>query len=80
MRIYAAILLLLLAILPVRSATKRALLIGISEYPENESVLDAGWPSIHGANDVHILEQHRCPNSIASFYLDIVALFGIAAY
>ena len=34
LRIYAAILLLLLVILPIRSATKRALLIGISEYPE----------------------------------------------
>ena len=34
MRIYAAILLLLLVILPIRSATKRALLIGISKYPE----------------------------------------------
>lgn len=56
MRIYAAILLLLLVILPIRSATKRALLIGISEYPENKTALDAGWPSIHGANDVHILE------------------------
>ena len=33
MRYYAPILLLLIAILPIRSATKRALLIGISDYP-----------------------------------------------
>lgn len=56
MRIYAAILLLLLAILPVRSATKRALLIGISEYPEYKTT-DTSWQSIHGANDVELISK-----------------------
>lgn len=56
MRIYAAILLLLLAILPVRSATKRALLVGISEYPEYKTA-DASWQPIHGANDVELISE-----------------------
>ena len=46
---------LLVAILPIRSATKRALLIGISEYPTNKTVKEATWPVIHGANDVQII-------------------------
>lgn len=55
MRKYVAILLLLIAILPTRSATKRALLIGISEYPINRTVKEASWQPIHGANDIDII-------------------------
>ena len=55
MRYIVPIILLIIAILPIRSATRHALLIGISDYPTNNAVLDASWPSIHGANDVQIL-------------------------
>lgn len=37
------------------ATNKKALLIGISEYPQNNSVYDAAWSSIHGANDVALL-------------------------
>ena len=57
MRYYIAIILLLLAILPIRSANKRALLIGISEYPDNKTVIEANWQSIHGANDVVMIQK-----------------------
>lgn len=43
---------ILLTCLPVYSQTKRALLVGISDYPQKES--DA-WTNIHGANDVFLL-------------------------
>ena len=55
MRKWMLIAILLVAILPIRSATKRALLIGISEYPTNKTVKEATWPVIHGANDVQII-------------------------
>ena len=55
MRFFVAILLLLFVILPIRSATKRALLIGISEYPVNKTVKDASWQPIHGANDIDVI-------------------------
>lgn len=32
--------------------TKRALLIGISNYPQKD---DNSWTNIHGANDVNVL-------------------------
>ena len=57
MRKYVAIVLLLIVILPIRSATKRALLIGISEYPVNRIVRDASWQPIHGANDIEIISK-----------------------
>lgn len=57
MKYYVAILLLLFTILPIRSVTKRALLVGISDYPSNETVKAAVWSSIHGANDVEILKK-----------------------
>ena len=61
MKHYVAILLLLLiAILPMRSATKRALLIGISEYPINNKVKDAAWQPIHGVNDVELVSKTLC--------------------
>lgn len=55
MRYYAPILLLLIAILPIRSATKRALLIGISDYPIHKTVENVGWQNIHGANDIVLI-------------------------
>lgn len=57
MKHYVAILLLLIAILPMRSATKRALLIGISEYPINNKLKDAAWQPIHGVNDVDLVSK-----------------------
>ena len=47
---------LLAVILPISSATKRALLIGISEYPSYNEAKDASWSNIHGANDVSLLK------------------------
>lgn len=57
MRAYAIIILSLFAVLPIRSATKRALLIGISEYPDNQTVVEANWHSIHGENDVVMIQK-----------------------
>lgn len=39
----------------LRAATKRALLVGISEYPINKNDNDASWSPIHGTNDVKLL-------------------------
>lgn len=36
---------------------KRALLIGISDYPSHKGNSDISWPSIHGANDVIIISK-----------------------
>ena len=46
---------MLLCFFSGRSATKRALLVGISDYPTNIIALDAIWPSIHGANDIQVI-------------------------
>lgn len=52
MRKYVLVLILLLVVIPMWSATKRALLIGISDYPVYKNMDGASWGSIHGANDV----------------------------
>ena len=52
MRSITIIYILLLCLLPIKSATKRALLVGISNYP-SESM----WSPIHGTNDVQLIEQ-----------------------
>ena len=52
MRKYVLVLILLLVVVPMWSATKRALLIGISDYPIYKNMDGASWGSIHGANDV----------------------------
>ena len=52
MRKYVLVLILLLVVVPMWSATKRALLIGISDYPVYKNMDGASWGSIHGANDV----------------------------
>lgn len=52
MRSITIICILLLCLLPIKSATKRALLVGISNYP-SESM----WSPIHGTNDVQLIEQ-----------------------
>lgn len=52
MRKYVLVLILLLVVAPMWSATKRALLIGISDYPIYKNMDGASWGSIHGANDV----------------------------
>ena len=52
MRKYVLVLILLLVVVPMWSATKRALLIGISDYPVYKNIDGTSWGSIHGANDV----------------------------
>lgn len=52
MRKYVLVLILLLVVVPMWSATKRALLIGISDYPVYKNMDGASWGNIHGANDV----------------------------
>jgi hypothetical protein len=56
MKKFLLLTILLAVILPISSATKRALLIGISEYPSYNEAKDASWSSIHGANDVSLLK------------------------
>lgn len=55
MRGYLIIFLILLSVIMGRAATKRALLIGISDYPTYSESADATWSPIHGANDVQII-------------------------
>ena len=52
MRSITIIYILLLCLLPIKSATKRALLVGISNYPSENM-----WSPIHGTNDVQLIEQ-----------------------
>ena len=39
----------------LQAQSKRALLIGISEYTKSEKTQDRDWDNIHGANDVRLL-------------------------
>ncbi len=39
----------------LQAQSKRALLIGISEYTKSEKTRDGDWDNIHGANDVRLL-------------------------
>ena len=55
MRIYVLAIILFLAVMPILSATKRALLVGISDYPVYKNASDASWSNIHGANDVQMI-------------------------
>lgn len=55
MRGHLIIFLILLSVIMGRAATKRALLIGISDYPTYSESADATWSPIHGANDVQII-------------------------
>lgn len=43
------------AMQPAWSVKKRALLIGISEYPANNMNSEASWGTIHGTNDVELI-------------------------
>ena len=43
--------------IPVKAQSKRALLVGISEYPTNKAVSEASWGSIHGTNDVELIKK-----------------------
>lgn len=49
------IFLLLLSALNIDAQSKKALLIGISEYPEIQDYMS--WDDIHGANDVDLLQK-----------------------
>ena len=53
LRIFLIALIFLLSMLSA-DAKKRALLIGISEYPTIK-VAEASWPAIHGANDIDLI-------------------------
>jgi len=55
MRGYLIVFLILVSVIMGRAATKRALLIGISDYPAYSESVDATWSPIHGANDVQII-------------------------
>ena len=55
MRKYVLAIILFLAVVPIWSVTKRALLVGISDYPVHNNVSDASWGKIHGANDVKMI-------------------------
>lgn len=57
MQRYILAIILLFTVMPMRSATKRALLIGISDYPVYKKVADASWGNIHGANDVLLVRN-----------------------
>lgn len=46
---------LVIGICILYAGEKRALLIGISEYPVHKSVQTLSWKSIHGANDVNLI-------------------------
>lgn len=52
MQRYILAIILLFTVMPMRSVTKRALLIGISDYPIYKNMDGASWGNIHGANDV----------------------------
>ena len=52
---YVLTIILFLAVVPTWSVTKRALLVGISDYPVYKNVSDASWSNIHGANDVQLI-------------------------
>lgn len=50
------IILLLVSLLKVSAATKRALVVGISNYPASR-YKNAGWGKIHGANDALMIQK-----------------------
>jgi hypothetical protein len=52
MRFFVTVLFLFVSLLTVESQTKRALLVGIGEYPA-----ESGWNVIHGDNDVPLIED-----------------------
>ena len=56
MRYLIAIILLMHSLL-FNAKEKRALLIGISEYPQHQIDKEASWNSIHGANDALLLSK-----------------------
>lgn len=55
MRRYILSVILLFTVAPMWSATKRALLTGISDYPVYKNMNGASWGNIHGANDVQLI-------------------------
>lgn len=57
MRLLLIITALLIGYLPIQSTTKRALLVGISDYPDNKAIKEAEWPDIHRANDIQIISK-----------------------
>jgi len=52
MRFCVTVLFLFVSILTAESQTKRALVIGVGQYPEN-----SGWCNIHGDNDVPLISD-----------------------
>lgn len=54
-RVICLIFLTVVFLLPIHAGGKKALLIGISEYPEIQDYMS--WDDIHGANDVDLLQK-----------------------
>lgn len=57
MRKYVLAILLFFVMLPVSGLTRRALLVGISDYPTNKMVCEAPWGTIHGTNDIKLIRN-----------------------
>ena len=57
MRKYVLAILLFFVMLPVSGLTRRALLVGISDYPTNKMVREASWGTIHGTNDIKLIRN-----------------------
>ena len=57
MRIFVLAIIFVFVLLPSVAATRRALIIGISMYPDNKTANDESWGAIHGANDIKIIKQ-----------------------
>lgn len=47
----------LLICLSIEAANKRALLIGVSDYPLHRTWVEGSWSQVHGTNDVSIIGQ-----------------------
>ena len=54
-KVTAFIVLILISCLPLNAVTKRALLVGISDYPLDKTHSNVSWSPIHGSNDAQIL-------------------------
>lgn len=53
----STIILLIVGIIFVNAENKRALLIGISNYPTYQGAEDISWSAIHGANDINLISN-----------------------
>lgn len=71
--IYKRLILLIILVMSIYitcSATKRALLVGISDYPKQNGYPNATWSCIHGANDISLMSSTL---KSKGFVVDILA-------